>query len=372
MIEFLSRIIKAGSQIRELPLEQRLQKRGFRDVIQNLPQIENEIITDAQNLFLAKIVESQTEMAGNIFNVHGFKLKILTSFEPISRTLFLVLNPITQTNKLPKTHQRQINGFGLVRTVIVKTPEEVVGIADAALEHTKLHLQDEYRCLELFFRANFETLKQELFGNLSLMLNRECERQGKKELIGKIFFTVTVRNDLKFRYFFDPFVFNEATTRFIQQQSDKFSPVELMAAILLSEAEDTLNSRMEPGVGLFSSINSADYVSQYQDFRFWSSEAQLVNHKELTAFTIFKSDKLIFQLNCQKDLETFVGHIFTECQDKLGRRFSEGLGDYHNVIKAVQTIRQTKFHPAMKTTVTDLAGRFTGSTIAAIIKNMGK
>lgn len=358
--------------LRDVPYDLRFSKLGIREILRNLHRIEEEIIDDLTLTCLNFFEENKGTVQGDFLLINNTRYKIHLEFIKAERKLFVKVYPIANTTYSRVSRQRSINGFGSIKELEFDFPYSIRKNFNQLIEMITQQVIFAYLSLQKVFKSEFKSFGEHLFNDLYDILNIEIERQNKKHLIGKSYFNVTLRSNKKFRYFFDHENIDILIEHFKVNQSQEYSPLEMLSSLISQEALDTLNMLIDVQEGDFDHIQSNDFVSQEHDMKFWVSESLLVNNMQLTSYTITKVDKLIFQISCPKELEAELTSVYTIATDSLSIKFNDNLKSYIKHASELTKIPKPGLTEPFRLKVAEWLGTFTGHAVYQFIKKTGK
>ncbi len=343
-------------------------KYGAQDLIGNLYQIEDELVADIFKTCQRFLEEKGAVARGDLFFLESLPLNLYCAFNEIERSLLVMILPMRPTKSEIFTTSIKIDAFGAIRTVEFTAPKSLRRRKMRRLpDVVQRQINLAYDALESTFKTGLKPFGAFIFDNLYNILNNEIERSSKEGLLGKAFFNVTFRKSSKFRYFFDSDRLQLLIDFFKAHQVPSYSPIELVATLMTSEARDTMNLIMDPQTNQFSHLPSEAFVTLQEDVKFWSAEALMLEYRDLASFTIDKNEKIVFQVNCLREFEQEFSGIFTRARPGLQRQFVDNVKKYSRHIKYLSRIPRPKRDQstlrAVAEILIELAGKFTGQVI---------
>ncbi len=358
--------------VNKLPYDLRFSEIGIEKIIKDLPLIEQEIINDIHLISLNFLEKKGAQIKGDIFDLDNQKYKIHIELIKAERKLLIKFAPVINSKYSSIVSNHLINGFGSIKSFQINYPYYIRKDFNKLVITIEQQLTFAYLSLQKKFELEFRSFGESIFNELYSFINIEIERQNKHHLIGKFYFNVTFRSNKKFRYFFDHNNLRILINHFNLNQSLEFSPIEMLIVLIIEEASDTLNMLIEVEEDNFDFINSNDYVSQEQNIKFWVSESLLVNNKELASYTIAKTEKLIFQVGCIKELEKEFKSVFKITKNSLSEKFKDNVNSYIKHTKALTKIPKPTLPTSLRMKTSEWLGSFVGNAMYSFIKKAGR
>jgi len=341
-------------------------------LIESLYQIEDRLIADLYGTCILYLEGKRAVIKGEVFYMDSRPFKIYMDFNKVERCLSIMMLPLKPTRSEIVKDTIEINEIGVIRKVELSWPKSLRRKVRPLATLLHKHIYFAYISLETTFKTNFRPFGAFIFNRLYDILNIEISRQNKDYLLGKAFFNVTLKMRSRFRYFFDNERLQGLIEHFKANQVPEYSPIELIATLIVNDAKDTMDLLMDTSVDEFSHLPSQEFVSIEEDLRFWSAETLLLEYKELAAFTITKNDTIVFQVNCLREYERELVKIFKAVRGSLHTQFSNNIKNYLKHIGDLSKIgrpkvKSSKIRPIAESLVA-LGGKFTGSTIKEILQ----
>jgi hypothetical protein len=345
-------------------------KYGPSELIAGLYTIEDRLVSDIFQTCQLFLESKGAVVKGQLFFFDSLPLRLYCTFHPIERSLAVMILPVRPTRSEIVKTSIKIDGFGAIRAVEFTAPRSAQGRKlDRLPRIIQTQLQIAYSALENKFKSCFKAFGAYIFDNLYNVLNGEIRKRHKDALLGKAFFNVTLRKESKFRYFFDSERLQSLIDYFKAHQVEEYSPIELVATLMAGEATDTMNLLMHPGIGEFAYLPSQAFVTLEEDLKFWSSEALLLEYKDLASFTITMNSKMNFQVNCLRELEHEFAGVFAGARESLQHQFEQNVKRYSRHVRDLTRIPRPRANistaRALADTLVSLFGRFT----AEVFKN---
>jgi|SRR5579871_4522469 len=337
-------------------------------LVGGLNEIEDSLLTDIYSACLSYLEGRDAVIRGETFLIGSRRYKLYVEFNRIQRILVLMVWPLTPPRSEPVTTSVAINDIGAIKSLEFIWPRALDRSMRSLVKLVEAQVRYAYLNLGTAFVTALKPLGAFVFDSLYDILNVEIRSRTKEPLIGKAFFNVTIRKSSRFRYFFTSEKLKTILDHFKANQLLEYSPLELACTLITSDATDTINLLMNVEQSQFAHIPSVDFVSADEDLRFWSSEALLLDYKELAAFTVTKTDKLILQVNCPREYEREFSEIFVACANALDAQFMKNIKTYLKHASDLTKLPETRFKTSRLQSVLELAAALLGKAAGIAIK----
>ncbi len=333
---------KKIEQLGGLSYDSRFEKFTFLELIENINLLENQIIEDLYIFSLQFLRNSGFDAIGNLFLYNNERYKFSLIHNENTRTLEISLFHISNPNIENTQSNIEINQIGLIKNVDIIYPKHFGKQVEDYLIQLKKIFSYAYLSLEKKFISSFKNIKEQLFDNLYNILNVEIECQNKEHLLGQAIFVITSRDKVKFRYFFDLDYLQKLISYFKKNQVKEFSPLELLISLLVEEAIHTINLLMNIQIGEVVFLESSNFKSAEDDYRFWIAESHLLNYKDISTYTLFMNEDLIFQISFKRIHEKEFIEIVNVCNKLLKEQFVNNIENYYIYANKLNKIRNLK------------------------------
>jgi hypothetical protein len=370
----INKLLKRNDdKLNSLPYDLRYAKTGIYKIIGSLNKIEQDLVNDVSLTCLSFLETLGAKIENDSFVLKGERFKLYVESIKCERKLVILFYPLVKQNYSMIKEEREINEFGMIKALEITYPYLIRKNFTRLIEIINNQIVFAYLSLQKVFQTNFKSFGEYLFNELYNILNIEIDRQCQKHLRSKAYFNVTLRSTKKFRYFLDHENLEVIIDFFKKNQLLSYAPIEMLASLISEEAKDTLNILLDVQEGDFDHIKSTDFISQEENTKFWVSESLLVDSKELSSYTITKTDKLIFQISCPKELEKEFKKIFKIVKSPLDEKFRDNLKKYIKHSKELTKI------PILSSSYSshifqnaEWWGSLIGSGVASFVKKISK
>ena len=309
----------------------------LKKLISQYDQIELDIIEDMR-LSIADVLRQIGFVPhANVFVKEDFICRFVLDILKGQRSLVVTFQ-VSPTKGVPKCEEREVNGFGLIRRVIVEgmlpfKAREIRQICNCLATR----LIAAYAALETAFIQKYEDIDRSVFRNLYGLLETHLKTRGKEHLIGRVWFFIA-EDDVGF-FYFDVGILRKVMQHYKKQQQGEYSPFELTVWIMSEPLpfEKTLSiETMRQGKPLDLVWSKARFIDEAP--KTFLAELFLYSSDSYTAYVCCKCRGFYLSITFPTDIAKDVLKELDAIQGSLDTNFQRGIRQWSPYVRAVKRL----------------------------------
>lgn len=304
---------------------------SLEDLVEQYFDFEQRVRNDVLALTLEYFKKEADNFYGDTFiiNKRAIHISFPTASSDRHLTVFLTIDDV-RAQAQPISQQLEISHIGLIRHVKFIYPRGFSKQIGRLLKLLKELLDEAYLSLESSFRSKYKQYENRIIHNIYERIELEVRLRLQERLLKKFWVSITKINgygtpEENALVFFNNDTLDEAIRIFKADQSELYSPFELLCSLMFEEVPDEGLEQFNQDVKDVR-LEFSKMTKNLQGYmRFWNAEKILLPEKSLRSLYISRQQNYILCVNYVESMAAEFKELLTPITPTLDELFKSNL-----------------------------------------------